>query len=104
MEQPAMLILPKIFADLVDRMVVTTIGADGNAEEHDVPVQFSDAPLTLPTGMRALLLAILSAGYPEGAAQTQLANAPDEAIAWQVQSMLDDYADADALQAFRAAA
>jgi hypothetical protein len=60
------------------------------------------APLPLPIGMRALLLAILTAGYPSGAAQTRLSNAPDGAIAWQCQSMLDDYADHDALRAFHA--
>ncbi len=47
----------------------------------------------MPAGMRAHLLAILALGYQPGAAQTRLGNAPDAAIAWQVQSMLDDYAD-----------
>jgi hypothetical protein len=47
----------------------------------------------LPTGMRAHLLAILDLGYPSDAQQTRLGTAPDAAIAWMAQSMLDDYAD-----------
>jgi hypothetical protein len=62
------------------------------------------APLPLPIGMRTLLLAVLTAGYPSGAAQTRLSNASDGAIAWQCQSMLDDYSDHGALQAFQAVA
>jgi hypothetical protein len=46
----------------------------------------------LPAGVRVHLLAILALGYPAGARQTQLGNAPDAVIAWQAQSMLDDYA------------
>jgi hypothetical protein len=49
----------------------------------------------LPTGMRDRLLAILELGYPANAPQARLGNAPDAAIAWQVQSMLDEYADPD---------
>jgi hypothetical protein len=49
--------------------------------------------LPLPAGMRAHLLAALALGYPAAAAQARLSNAPDAAIAWQVQSMLGDYAD-----------
>jgi hypothetical protein len=56
--------------------------------------------LPLPAGMRDLLLQILALGYPAGYAQTRLSNAPDAAIAWQVQSCLDDYADHAARQAF----
>jgi hypothetical protein len=57
-----------------------------------------DAPAIppLPPGVRPLLLDILARCYPANAAQTRLGNAPDAAIAWQVQSCLDDYSDADA--------
>jgi hypothetical protein len=56
--------------------------------------------LPLPKGMRPLLLDILAIGYPGDYAQARLSNAPDAAIAWQVQSMLDDYADFSARFAF----
>jgi hypothetical protein len=56
--------------------------------------------IPLPVGMRALLLDALDLGYPHGAAQRGLGNASDAAIAWQCQSMLDDYADATSLFAF----
>lgn len=59
--------------------------APANANEADV--------LPLPAPMRRLLLDLLSLGYPAGAAQANLGTAPDGAVAWQVQSMLDDYAD-----------
>lgn len=49
--------------------------------------------LPLPTGTRDLLLAFLAAVYPANSAQTRLGNAPDGAIAWQVQSALDDFSD-----------
>jgi hypothetical protein len=62
----------------------------------------NDEPISpLPAGMRAHLLAILDLGYPAGFPQTRLSNAPDGAIAWQVQSMLDDYSDYAAREAFR---
>jgi hypothetical protein len=64
----------------------------------------AEPPLPLPFGMRAPLLQLLSLGYPAGAAQTRLDNAPDAAIAWQVQSMLDDYADYATRAAFAVAA
>jgi hypothetical protein len=55
----------------------------------------ADAPeiSPLPAGMRDLLLAILALAYPAGYAQTRLHNQHDAAIAWQVQSCLDEYAD-----------
>lgn len=49
--------------------------------------------LPLSPAMRRLLLELLSLGYAPDDAQANLAGAPDAAIAWQVQSMLDDYAD-----------
>ena len=58
----------------------------------------------LPAGMRKLLLDVLALAYPAGAPQTRLSNAPDGAIAWQCQSMLDDFADHTVLQTFREAA
>jgi hypothetical protein len=63
-----------------------------------------EAIAPLPAGMRPLLLALLSLGYDAGDAQARLGNAPDSAIAWQVQSMLDDYADYAARAAFSVAA
>jgi len=59
-----------------------------------------EATLPLPAGMRGLLLSILDLAYPNGAAQRRLSNAPDSAIAFQVQSTLDDYSDATSLFAF----
>jgi hypothetical protein len=53
----------------------------------------------LPHGMRDLLLNLLTLAYPKGAPQTRLSDAPDGTIAWQVQSMLDDFADADCRRA-----
>jgi hypothetical protein len=53
--------------------------------------------LPLPHGMRALLLDVLALAYPAGAAQARLHNAPDAAVAWQVQSMLDDHASHETL-------
>ena len=47
----------------------------------------------MPPRLRWLLLEALDAAYPEGAPQRQLRDAPDAAVAWQVQSCLDDYAD-----------
>lgn len=58
----------------------------------------------LPAAMRRLLLDALTLGYPLGAAQSRLDNAPDAAVAWQTQSMLDDYADFDARMSFADAA
>ncbi len=55
--------------------------------------------LPLPAAMRRLLLELLSHGYPADAAQANLRDAADGAIAWQVQSMLDDYADVRAFAA-----
>lgn len=49
--------------------------------------------LPLSPAMRRLLLDLLSLGYEPDDAQANLRHAPDAAIAWQVQSMLDDYAD-----------
>lgn len=46
----------------------------------------------LPNGMREVLLQVLAIGYPPNTPQTRLSNAPDSIIAWQVQSMLDDFA------------
>lgn len=44
--------------------------------------------------LRAALLRVLDlGGYPEGSAQRQLHDQPDGAIAWQVQSLLDDWSD-----------
>ena len=63
-----------------------------------------DAILPLPTGMRAKLLECLTLAYPAGAPQTRLSNAPDAAVAWMAQSMLDDFADYSALQTFQEAA
>jgi hypothetical protein len=60
--------------------------------------------LPLPSGMRSHLLAILAIRYPANFPQTRLGNAPNAAIAWQVQSMLDDYADAGARFALAGAA
>lgn len=60
--------------------------------------------LPLPAGMRGLLLDVLAVGYPVGAAQTRMGNASDSAIAWQVQSMLDDHADFNDVVDFREAA
>ena len=54
----------------------------------------------LPPGMRARLLEILAIGYACNCSQTRLGNAPDAAIAWQVQSMLDDFADYEAKRAW----
>lgn len=50
---------------------------------------------SLPNGARELLLRFLDLAYQEWphCAQTNLHNAPDGAIAWQVQSALDDFAD-----------
>ena len=45
----------------------------------------------MPTGLRAALLVALALAYPADAAQAHMDNAPDRAIAWQVQSMLDDF-------------
>ena len=61
-----------------------------------------DEPLTspLPAKMRSLLLQVLDLGYRPGSPQTLLSNAPDGAIAWQVQSMLDEYADYAERRAF----
>lgn len=53
----------------------------------------SPAILPLPAGTRRLLLDFLAAVYPPNAAQTRLGNQPDAAIAWQVMSALDDFAD-----------
>lgn len=53
----------------------------------------SPAILPLPTGARRLLLDFLAAVYPANSAQARLSNQPDGAIAWQVQSALDDHAD-----------
>jgi hypothetical protein len=53
--------------------------------------------LPLSPAMRRLLLELLSLGYAPGDAQANLAAAPDAAVAWQVQSMLDDFADYQAL-------
>jgi hypothetical protein len=47
----------------------------------------------LPSGARPLLLALLDLAYPGGSPQRQLQDAPDGAIAWQVQSLLDDFSD-----------
>jgi len=58
-----------------------------------MPAAMDGSILPLPTGMRPLLLDLLSKGYPSGALQTLLGNAPDAVVAWQVQSLLDDYAD-----------
>jgi len=49
--------------------------------------------LPLSPAMRRLLLDLLRLGYAPDDAQANLAHAPDAAVAWQVQSMLDDYAD-----------
>jgi hypothetical protein len=54
----------------------------------------------LPAGMRDLLLGVLAIAYPDGAAQRRLSNAEDSAVAWQVQSALDDYSDATSALAF----
>ncbi len=54
----------------------------------------------LPTGARALLLGFLALVYSPGDAQARLGNAPDAAIAWQVQSALDDFADYAARAAY----
>jgi hypothetical protein len=59
-----------------------------------------EATRPLPQGMRRHLLAILKLGYHNGAAQRRLGNASDAALAWQCQSMLDDYSDATSLLAF----
>jgi hypothetical protein len=59
-----------------------------------------EATIPLPHGMRALLLDVLDLAYPNGAAQRRLGNAPDSAIAFQVQSALDDFSDATSLLAF----
>lgn len=58
----------------------------------------------LPTGARELLLRFLDLAYQDwpGCAQTNLHNAPDAAIAWQVQSALDDFADHTQLQTYGA--
>lgn len=53
--------------------------------------------LPLSPAMRRLLLELLSLGYEPEDKQANLHDAPDAAIAWQVQSMLDDYADYQAL-------
>jgi hypothetical protein len=55
--------------------------------------------LPLPEGMRAKLLDILAIGYPGDYAQNRLSNAPDAAIAWQAQSMLEDYSSYEAREA-----
>jgi hypothetical protein len=65
-----------------------------------LPTVMADLAQPLPDGMRAKLLEILALAYPPGAAQARLAAAPDAAIAWQTQSMLDDFADAAARLAF----
>jgi hypothetical protein len=61
----------------------------------------ADAPaiLPLPSGTRRLLLDFLAAVYPAGCAQARLTGQPDAAIAWQVQSALDDFADFSAFVA-----
>lgn len=55
--------------------------------------------LPLSPAMRRLLLELLSLGYAPDDAQANLGRVPDAAIAWQCQSMLDDYADHAALRA-----
>ena len=60
-----------------------------------------DEPISpLPPKMRSLLLQVLDLGYLAGAPQTLLSNAPDGAVAWQVQSMLDGYAEYAEREAF----
>lgn len=59
-----------------------------------------DHPTRLLPGMRPLLLELLRLAYPAGAAQTRLSNATDGAVAWQVQSCLDDFASYDDRRAF----
>ncbi len=54
--------------------------------------------LPLSPAMRRLLLELLRLGYAPDDAQANLGDAPDAAVAWQVQSMLDDYADYAALR------
>jgi hypothetical protein len=67
----------------------------GQAEPDD------DEPISpLPPKMRSLLLQVLDLGYLAGAPQTLLSNAPDGAVAWQVQSMLDGYAEYAEREAF----
>lgn len=51
--------------------------------------------------LRAALLRVLDLGYPEGSAQRTLDGEPDGAIAWQVQSLLDDYADYTQMPEYR---
>ncbi len=58
----------------------------------------------LRPGMRPLLLELLRLAYPAHAAQARMSNAPDGAVAWQVQSMLDDFASSDERAAFAVAA
>lgn len=60
----------------------------------------ADGIAPLPAGMRSALLHVLAIAYPKNAAQRRLGNAPDAAIAWTVQSALDDFADFTALEAF----
>ena len=64
------------------------------------PSQDAETIRPLPPGMRARLLEILAIGYACNCSQTRLGNAPDSAIAWQVQSMLDDYSDYGARRDF----
>lgn len=52
-----------------------------------------DGARRMPPGLRTLLLNVLALGYPAEAAQAHLGNTSDGRIAWQVQGMLDDYAD-----------
>ena len=59
-----------------------------------------DGPLPLPKGGRELLLSFLSLAYPPQFAQARLHGAPDAAIAWQVQSCLDEFADYRARDAY----
>lgn len=60
--------------------------------------------ISLRPGMRPLLLELLRIAYPAAAPQARLSNAPDGAVAWMTQSMLDDHADYDALKTFQEAA
>ena len=48
----------------------------------------------LPPGMRAGLLLLLYAAYPPGHVLRGLQDAPDHVVAFSVQSLLDDFANA----------
>lgn len=82
----------ELATDALDHRYMTT--GMSEAEYKDALAKIdrdAQRAIAMPTGLRNVLLAALALAYPADAAQAHMDNSPDAAIAWQVQSMLDDH-------------